>query len=106
MQAKSASYLYLATSNNVNFRKNSRGQCRKSSKIAEGWFPLCPALQGSVVALCPYVSHQDPRLFGSGASVFDPNRPGMLFGGSTQPHRAVVGVGGLAGLSFGGGKYR
>lgn len=30
----------------------------------------------------------------------------MRLGGSTAPHAAVVGVGGLAGLSFGGGKYR
>ncbi len=63
-------------------------------------------LQGSVVALSPYTSHQDPRLFGPTASQFDPDRDGMLFGGSHNPHAAVVGVGGLAGLSFGGGKYR
>lgn len=59
-----------------------------------------------MVALSPYTSHQDARLYGSEASSYDPDRTGMLFGGSTLPHAAVVGVGGLAGLSFGGGKYR
>ncbi|GAB4813829.1 hypothetical protein N2152v2_000875 [Parachlorella kessleri] len=67
---------------------------------------MSPTDKGSLVALSPYTSHQDPRLFGPTASQFDPDRDGMLFGGSHNPHAAVVGVGGLAGLSFGGGKYR
>lgn len=33
-------------------------------------------------------------------------REGMRLGGSTAAHAAVVGVGGVPGLAFGGGKYR
>ena len=119
--------------------------------------------QGDVVAISPFESHLDPRLYGGppGPDIFDPTRcaaaaptagagawggcgslrlrpnrgsartplhsvnaahqlsvlpsprhtmpacrDGMRLGGSTAPHAAVVGVGGLPGLSFGGGKYR
>ncbi len=64
------------------------------------------ALQGDVVAISPYSSHLDPRLYAHQPAVFDPKREGMRLGGSTAPHAAVVGVGGVPGLSFGGGKYR
>ncbi len=40
------------------------------------------------------------------ASIYLRRREGMHLGGSTAAHAAVVGVGGVPGLAFGGGKYR
>lgn len=69
--------------------------------------PPPPALpQGDVVAISPYSSHLDHRLYCQQPAAFDPGREGMQLGGSTAPHAAVVGAGGVPGLSFGGGKYR
>ncbi|KAL4421354.1 hypothetical protein ABPG75_010645 [Micractinium tetrahymenae] len=62
--------------------------------------------KGDVVAISPYSSHLDPRLYCQQPAAFDPDREGMQLGGSSAPHAAVVGVGGVPGLSFGGGKYR
>ncbi len=68
------------------------------------FMPECRApgrAQGDVLAVSPYESHLDERLFGAGAAAYDPGRlPLRLAGG------AVPGVGGLAGLVFGGGRYR
>lgn len=65
--------------------------------------------QGDVVAISPYESHLDARLYcptPSPLDAFDPGRPGMRLGGSSEQHAAVAGLGGLPGLAFGGGKYR
>ena len=93
-----------------------------------------------MVAICPYLSHLDPRLYPDEPLTYNPARHGMRLdgaeavggggsstlsgtsgtptGGSSgataghagsqeQPmHSVAVGVGGLAGISFGGGKYR
>jgi hypothetical protein len=54
-----------------------------------------------VLAVSPYESHLDARLFGAGAAAYDPGRQPLRLAGG-----AVPGVGGLAGLVFGGGRYR
>ncbi len=59
-----------------------------------------------MVAISPYESHLDPRLYGADAAAFNPGRRGMELGGSRAVHAAVPGVGGVPGLAFGGGKYR
>ncbi|PRW32663.1 24-hydroxycholesterol 7-alpha-hydroxylase [Chlorella sorokiniana] len=62
--------------------------------------------QGDVVAISPYESHLDSRLYQDAPAAYNPGRDGMHLGGSTAAHAAVVGVGGVPGLAFGGGKYR
>ena len=57
-----------------------------------------------MLAVSPFETHQDPRLFQLAASQYIPDRPGMMC-----PHsrlHEVPGVGGIAGLVFGGGRYR
>ena len=67
-----------------------------------------PPLQGNVVAISPYQSHLDPRLYPEAPARYNPAREGIqLAGGGTAQHGAAIpGVGGVPGLSFGGGKYR
>lgn len=67
-----------------------------------------PPLQGDVVAISPYQSHLDPRLYPEAPARYNPAREGIqLAGGGTAQHGAAIpGVGGVPGLSFGGGKYR
>lgn len=62
--------------------------------------------RGTVVAISPYASHLDARLFSPDPLKYNPYRPAMVLNDSRVLHGAVVGVGGLAGLAFGGGKYR
>ncbi|KAK9812805.1 hypothetical protein WJX72_004122 [[Myrmecia] bisecta] len=57
--------------------------------------------KGQVLAVSPYEAHHDERMFGPHATAFDPERAGLQLGGG-----GVAGVGGLAGLVFGGGRYR
>ena len=57
--------------------------------------------QGDVLAVSPYESHLDERLFGADAGAYNPERPALRLGGGSVP-----GVGGLPGLVFGGGRYR
>jgi cytochrome P450 len=71
---------------------------------AGGALPVAVAA-GSVVAICPWESHLDGRLYACPAS-YHPQREGMRVGGSTGEHAAGAGAGGLAGVAFGGGKYR
>lgn len=59
-----------------------------------------------MVAISPYESHLDARLYGGDAAAFNPGRQGMQLGGTSAVHAAVPGVGGVPGLAFGGGKYR
>ena len=69
----------------------------------------CRTLQGDVVAISPYQSHLDPRLYPEAPASYNPAREGMQLGagGSAAQHSAAVpGAGGVPGLSFGGGKYR
>ena len=56
--------------------------------------------QGELLAVSPYESHRDERLFGPAAARFDPDRPPV------QGVEGVAGIGGIAGLAFGGGLYR
>ncbi|KAL6772438.1 hypothetical protein ACKKBG_A30250 [Auxenochlorella protothecoides x Auxenochlorella symbiontica] len=62
--------------------------------------------KGSVLATSPFESHSDERLFGPDARHYNPDREGMLLCGKTALHSSILGVGGVAGLAFGGGKYR
>ncbi|KAK9838552.1 hypothetical protein WJX81_007055 [Elliptochloris bilobata] len=57
--------------------------------------------QGEVLAVSPYESHMDERLFGPNAAAYDPDRRALRLGDGSVP-----GVGGLPGLVFGGGRYR
>ncbi|KAL4855710.1 25-hydroxycholesterol 7-alpha-hydroxylase [Chlorella vulgaris] len=75
-------------------------------QAADGSMHAVWVQKGDVVAISPYECHQDPRLFQSSAHTYDPQREGIQLGGGTAAHAAVVGVNGIAGLSFGGGKYR
>lgn len=57
-----------------------------------------------MLAVSPFESHQDERLFALSASQYLPDRPGLQC-----PHsrlHEVPGVGGIAGMVFGGGRYR
>ena len=56
--------------------------------------------QGELLAVSPYESHRDERLFGPAAARFDPDRQPV------QGVEGVAGIGGIAGLAFGGGLYR
>ena len=72
--------------------------------------------QGTVLAMSPFESHHDPRLFGPDAASFDPLRPDMRLsaaaaaGGDKGERRNgggdIAGLTGLGALSFGGGRYR
>ena len=54
-----------------------------------------------MLAVSPYESHMDERLFGADAGAYNPERPALHLGNGSVP-----GVGGLPGLVFGGGRYR
>ena len=59
-------------------------------------------LQGEMLAVSPWESHFDERLFGVDAAEFNPHREGLqgaMLG-------SVPGVAGLAGFTFGGGWFR
>ena len=63
--------------------------------------------RGSMLLVCPWISHTiDPRLFGDSASSFDPDREGPSLPGGRKLHGPAAGVGGIAGMAFGGGKFR
>lgn len=54
-----------------------------------------------MLAVSPYESHMDERLFGADAAAYNPERPALRLADGSVP-----GVGGLPGLVFGGGRYR
>lgn len=54
-----------------------------------------------MLAVSPYESHMDERLFGADAGAYNPERAALRLGDGSVP-----GVGGLPGLAFGGGRYR
>lgn len=54
-----------------------------------------------MLAVSPYESHMDERLFGADAGAYNPERSALRLGNGSVP-----GVGGLPGLVFGGGRYR
>ena len=56
--------------------------------------------QGELLAVSPYESHHDERLFGPDAACYNPDRQPL------QGIGGVPGVGGVSGLAFGGGMYR
>ncbi|KAL6747863.1 cytochrome P450 [Haematococcus lacustris] len=58
------------------------------------------APRGCLLAVCPFLSHQDAALFPPSGREFDPDRGNLVLGDGT----AVVPS--LAGLAFGGGPYR
>ncbi len=60
--------------------------------------------QGDMLAVSPYESHHDPRFFHPHPYEYDPSRVGLQCPGSSL--HEVPGVGGIAGLVFGGGRYR
>jgi len=72
--------------------------------------------KGTMVMICPWLSHMDPRLYEDQPTVFNPHRQGAALPCNTNTntrtcinrelHGAAAGVGGLAGLAFGGGKFR
>jgi 24-hydroxycholesterol 7alpha-hydroxylase len=77
--------------------------------------------KGTMVMICPCISHLDPRLYDDQPEVFNPLRqgaalplPSTLTKSSCDSdsilnrelHGTAAGVGGLAGLAFGGGKFR
>jgi len=56
--------------------------------------------KGRILAVCPFESHHDSRLYGPDAWTFNPDRNPMTLGdGSAVVHS-------VAGLAFGGGPYR
>ena len=59
-----------------------------------------PCVQGELLAVSPYESHRDERLFGPGAARFDPDRKPL------HGIEGVAGIGGISGFAFGGGLYR
>ena len=61
-------------------------------------------LQGDMLAVSPYESHHDPRFFHPNPEDYNPNRRGLQCPGSSL--HEVPGVGGIAGLVSGGGRYR
>lgn len=71
--------------------------CLCQDRLLTVW---CMRLQGQLLAVSPYESHLDERLFGPRAHEFDPGRPGVA------AVMGVAGVGGIAGFAFGGGRYR
>ena len=56
--------------------------------------------RGCTLAMSPYETHLDERVYGSTACSFNPLRSG------TTEFAGVAGVSGIAGIVFGGGKYR
>lgn len=58
------------------------------------------SMQGQLLAVSPYESHLEERLFGTDAAEFNPGRPGL------SVISGVAGIGGTAGIAFGGGQYR
>ncbi|KAA6426780.1 MAG: cytochrome P450, partial [Trebouxia sp. A1-2] len=60
--------------------------------------------KGDMLAVSPYESHHDPRFFQPWPARFDPNRGGLQCLGSSL--HEVPGISGIAGLVFGGGRYR
>lgn len=61
-------------------------------------------LQGDMLAVSPYESHHDDRFFQPRPAEYDPLRWGLQCPGAGL--HEVPGVGGIAGLVFGGGRYR
>ena len=71
-----------------------------------------------MLAISPFESHHDPRLFGPHAATFDPLRPDMCLSGASAAapsggnddmrasRGSIAGLTGLGGLSFGGGRFR
>ena len=59
-------------------------------------------LQGEMLAVSPWESHFDERLFGADAAEFNPHREGL----QGAPLGSVPGVAGLSGFTFGGGWFR
>lgn len=57
-----------------------------------------------MLAVSPYESHHDDRFFHPYPADYDPTRGGLQCPGSSL--HEVPGVGGIAGLVFGGGRYR
>jgi 24-hydroxycholesterol 7alpha-hydroxylase len=71
--------------------------------------------KGTMVMICPWITHLDPRLYEDQPEVFNPYRQGAALPtlGTSDTHTVnrdlhgvAAGVGGLAGLAFGGGKFR
>ena len=60
--------------------------------------------QGDMLAVSPYESHHDPRFFHPHPARYDPTRGGLQCPGSSL--HEVPGISGIAGLVFGGGRYR
>ena len=59
-------------------------------------------LQGEMLAVSPWESHFDERLYGTDAAEFNPHREGL----QGAPLGSVPGVAGLSGFTFGGGWFR
>ena len=57
-----------------------------------------------MLAVSPYESHHDARFFHPNPEDYNPARGGLQCPGSSL--HEVPGVGGIAGLVFGGGRYR
>jgi len=57
-------------------------------------------MQGQLLAVSPYESHLDERLYGPRAHAYDPQRAEL------DAITGVAGIGGIAGFAFGGGRYR
>lgn len=60
--------------------------------------------QGDMLAVSPYESHHDSRFFSPDPCQYNPRRAGLNCPASGL--HQVPGVGGIAGLVFGGGRYR
>ncbi len=60
--------------------------------------------QGDMLAVSPYESHHDPRFFQPHPARYDPTRGGLQCLGSSL--HEVPGISSIAGLVFGGGRYR
>ena len=58
--------------------------------------------KGTVVAISPFDSHRNEELYGPDPREYNPQRPGW----GKCHEGGVVGIGGILGLSFGGGFYR
>lgn len=61
--------------------------------------------KGTMVMICPWISHIDPRLY-ENPMAFDPGREGAALPSGKGMHSSAAGVGGIAGVAFGGGKFR
>ncbi len=70
-------------------------------------YGLCKCVcmqQGDMLAVSPYESHHDPRFFQPHPARYDPTRAALQCPGSSL--HEVPGISGIAGLVFGGGRYR